>query len=190
MFLFNSFQFFILAFLALLNFILSVLHEPSKMHTASVWYPELFLHWWLSFWLSFISRFARNIISVKKNSNSEEVLQDGSKTDPWAIKSSSPFLSPVFFLLSLPYSFLVVIISWSNIIFCRYILLRHHIKYCTDIQNNSNYCVSFVSVEIVWSSNRNGLCAINSEGNYSGRGMGGTCEVNGLKQIVLLNDGI
>lgn len=32
---------------------------------------------------------------------------------------------------------------------------------------------------VVQISNRNGMCAINSEGNYSGRGMGGTCKVNG-----------
>lgn len=45
-------------------------------------------------------------------------------------------------------------------------------------------------MEIGWISNRNGLCAINSAGNYSGRGMGGTCKVNGLKQIIISNDRI
>jgi len=44
--------------------------------------------------------------------------------------------------------------------------------------------------EIVWIGNRSGSCAINSEGNYGGRGMGGTRKVNGLKQIIVLNDGI
>lgn len=49
-------------------------------------------------------------------------------------------------------------------------------------------------MEIAWISNRNGLCsdlcAVNSEGNCNGRGMGGTCKVNGLKQIIILNDRI
>lgn len=94
------------------------------------------------------------------------------------------FSNPSFFLFLLPFSYLVVIISWSTLYYFANIfpLLKYRSTVATVFPLSHT--------EIVWISNRNGLCAISSEGNYSGRGTAITCKLNGPKKIIILNDGI